>query len=237
VLASARAYPALQPGAAPERAALEAFAIAQAPGEPTARACLAACLDLATSGETQTAAGRKQFDELAEAVGVMNPRTEKALARGLQLAQGGGPSPHSQQQWVNPTGGALRGRDNWGEGHFGATRRRKNGTVYSHQGQDYLATLGQDVLAVTTGVVSKIGFPYTNNFHYKYVEITTANKVRVRHLYVDPASGIVVGASVVAGTVIGTYQSLQPKLPGISEHVHVEIIIGGVKVDPRQFIP
>jgi len=139
---------------------------------------------------------------------------------------------------VNPTGGALRGTDPlYGDGTFGATRRRKNGTPYSHEGQDYLATLGQDVVAVTAGVVSRIGFPYINNTHFKYVEITTASKVRVRHFYVDPASGIVVGAPVVAGTVIGTYQSLQSKLPGIPEHVHIEVIVGGVAVDPRQFIP
>ena len=87
VLASARAYPALHPGAAPKGADLDAFAITQVPAEPTARACLAACLELATSGETQTPAGRKQFDELAEAVGVMHPQTAKVLVTALQLAE------------------------------------------------------------------------------------------------------------------------------------------------------
>ncbi|MCH9000528.1 MAG: hypothetical protein IID48_20010, partial [Proteobacteria bacterium] len=46
VLASTRAYPALHPGAAPKGADLDAFAITQVPAEPTARACLAACLEL-----------------------------------------------------------------------------------------------------------------------------------------------------------------------------------------------
>ena len=87
MLLSSRAFPALQPGAAPKGTDLDTFAIAQAPGEPTARACLAACLELATSGETQTPAGRKLFDELAEAVGVMHPQTAKALTMGLQLAE------------------------------------------------------------------------------------------------------------------------------------------------------
>ncbi len=139
---------------------------------------------------------------------------------------------------MNPTGGGLRGIDPlYGDGTFGASRRDRTGNPYAHEGQDYLATLGQDVVAVTAGVVSKIGFPYINNTHFKYVEITTANNERVRHFYVDPAKGIVVGVSVVAGTVIGTYQGLQKKLPGIPGHVHLEVIIGGVKVDPRQFIP
>jgi hypothetical protein len=87
VLASARSFTALVAGAAPKREGLDAFGITQAPGEPTARACLAACLDLALSGETGTPAGRKQFDDLAEAVGVMHPQTAKTLAQGLQMAE------------------------------------------------------------------------------------------------------------------------------------------------------
>ncbi len=83
VLASARAFPALQPGAAPERDALEAFGIAQVPSEPTARACLAACLDLATSGEVETPAGRQQFEDLRSALGGPAPDA----ARHLQLAR------------------------------------------------------------------------------------------------------------------------------------------------------
>ena len=83
VLVSARAFPALERGAAPDRDALEAFGIAQVPSEPTARACLAACLDLATSGEVETPAGRKQFEDLREALEGPAPDA----ARRLQLAR------------------------------------------------------------------------------------------------------------------------------------------------------
>jgi hypothetical protein len=103
VLASTRAFSALQPGAAPKREDLDVFAIAQAPSEPTARACLAACLDLAASGEAQTPAGRKQFDELAEAVGVMNPQTAKALALGLQTAERDEDHRHMQVRRLGPS--------------------------------------------------------------------------------------------------------------------------------------
>ncbi len=95
VMVTARTFPALEPGAAPERDALEAFGIAQVPSEPTARACLAACLDLATSGEVETPAGRKQIEDLREAIAVKHPQTATALAQGLQTAQAGGPSPHA----------------------------------------------------------------------------------------------------------------------------------------------
>ena len=42
VLQSANAYSALHPGSAPKRADLDAAGITQTPGDPTARACLAA---------------------------------------------------------------------------------------------------------------------------------------------------------------------------------------------------
>ncbi len=45
VLASTRAFPALRSGASPKSADLDALGIAQVPGDPTARACLAACLE------------------------------------------------------------------------------------------------------------------------------------------------------------------------------------------------
>ncbi len=83
MLVTARAFSALRPGAAPERDALEAFGIAQVPSEPTARACLAACLDLATNGEAQTPAGRKQFEDLRSALEGPAPDA----ARRLQLAR------------------------------------------------------------------------------------------------------------------------------------------------------
>ncbi len=86
VLASTRAFPALQPAAAPKGAGLDALAIAQTPSEPTARACLAGCIELIQSGETGTPTGRKLFDALAEAVGVMHPQMARALATGVQLA-------------------------------------------------------------------------------------------------------------------------------------------------------
>ncbi len=171
-LISTLAHIALRVGAAPKRKDLDTLGIAQVPGDPTARACLAACIDLILSGEAQTPAGRQQVEELAQAVAVLHGQTAKTLLAAAQTAQAGGATQQSQQQWVNPTGGALRGTDpQYGDGTFGASRRDSKGQAYSHEGQDYLATLGQDVVAVTAGVVSKIGFPYKNNFHHKYVEI------------------------------------------------------------------
>ena len=220
VLDSSRAFSALHPGAAPDRAGLEVLGIEHAPSDPTARACLAACLDLAQRGETLTAADLKQGEELAEAVGVIDPKLAKTVLAAVQTAQAG-PSQQSQQQWVNPTGGALRGSDyKYGDGTFGARRRRKNGTIYSHEGQ-----------------VRIIEYPYPGNFNIRYVEITSPLGHVVREFYVNPQASTRVGSSVAAGQRIGTHQSLSAISPGMPEHVHVEIRMGGVPIDPRTLIP
>ncbi len=63
---------ALHAGAAPKRKDLDTLGITQVPGDPTSRACLAAIVDLILSGEAQTPDGRRQVEELAQAVAVPN---------------------------------------------------------------------------------------------------------------------------------------------------------------------
>ena len=79
VLDSTNAYAALRSGASPKGKDMEAVGITQVPGDTTARAALAACIDLILSGETQTDAGRKQFDGLEECVAVTNPQIGEVL--------------------------------------------------------------------------------------------------------------------------------------------------------------
>lgn len=126
----------------------------------------------------------------------------------------------------------MRGCDSQGCGQFGAGRR-----YGSHQGADYAATLGQDVLAVTGGVVDKVGYTYADDLSYRYVRISTVDGYSVRQLYIAPASGIAVSSSVTAGQVIGTYQGLGNRYPGITEHVHVDVRHNGNLVDLTKLIP
>ena len=100
-----------------------------------------------------------------------------------------------------------------------------------------MAAPGQSVVAIIAGKVTKIGFPYNGNFTIKYVEIASPLGYVVREFYVDPQVIIHVGSSVAAGQRIGTHQSLSATSPGMPEHVHVEIRMGGVPIDPRTLIP
>ncbi len=124
--------------------------------------------------------------------------------------------------WVNPTGGSVRGCDAKGCGAFGAPR---DGGGSDHLGMDFVATLAQNVKAVTSGSVTDIVEVYRDPAKrgYTQIEIERTDGQVVKELYVASAPGVVVGTPVTAGQIIGTQQPLQRIYPGITEHVHVQI--------------
>ena len=138
-----------------------------------------------------------------------------------------------QGDFVNPTGKDLRGCDGFGCGSFGADRDA-GGRL--HEGVDFDASAGQAVDAPISGFVSKIGAAYPGDPRYHYVEITNpALHYEARVFYVDPA--VREGQAVHLGQRIGRAHSLQPRYPGITNHVHLEIErTGGRKLDATRFI-
>ena len=136
------------------------------------------------------------------------------------------------RKWANPTGGKVRGCDSQGCGSYGAER-----DYGPHQAADYEAIPGQDVVAVTDGVVTKVGYPYGDDLSYRFIQIETPDGYLVRQLYTSPAAGIAKGASVSAGQSIGNYQGLGTRYPGITEHVHVDIRHNGQLINPTTVIP
>lgn len=135
--------------------------------------------------------------------------------------------------FANPTGGAPRGHDEFGDGRFGA---RRDGGSRDHEGVDYVAKAGQDVLAPISGYVTKIGYAYAGSSDLKFVEISNpALGYVARAFYVTP--GVEVGQTVRLGEVIGTDQSLQKHYPGITDHVHLEVMEpGGERVNAAELI-
>jgi murein DD-endopeptidase MepM/ murein hydrolase activator NlpD len=135
--------------------------------------------------------------------------------------------------FANPTGAAPRGHDDFGDGEFGA---RRDGGSRSHEGVDYIAQAGQDVRAPISGYVTKIGYAYAGSSDLKFVEITNpALGYVARAFYVDP--GVEVGQSVRLGESIGSVESLQRHYPGITDHVHLEVMEpGGERVNAAALI-
>lgn len=134
--------------------------------------------------------------------------------------------------FVNPTGQAPRLHDAFGFGEFGASR---DGGSRQHEGVDYVAAAGQAVAAPISGFVTKIGYAYGGDVSLKFVEITNpAIGYVARAFYVDP--GVEVGQAVRLGQPIGAVASLQSHYPGITDHVHLEVMKAGQRLDAQTLI-
>jgi murein DD-endopeptidase MepM/ murein hydrolase activator NlpD len=135
--------------------------------------------------------------------------------------------------FANPTGGVPRGHDEFGDGQFGA---RRDGGAREHEGVDYVAQAGQDVAAPISGYVTKIGYAYAGSSDLKFVEISNPALGYVARAFYVKAS-VEVGQAVRLGEVIGQDQSLQKHYPGITNHVHLEVMQpGGERVNAAQLI-
>ena len=155
------------------------------------------------------------------------PSAEQLVWRGVDIDGDG------QDDFANPTGKEVRSCDGFGCGAFGADR---DAGGRQHEGVDFDAAAGQAVDAPISGFVSKIGAAYPGDPRYHYVEITNpALHYEARVFYVDPA--VREDEAVHLGQRIGRAHSLQPRYPGITNHVHLEIErVGGRKLDATRFI-
>ncbi|MCZ6814360.1 MAG: M23 family metallopeptidase [Alphaproteobacteria bacterium] len=194
VLASTHAFPALQPGAAPKGTDLDALAITQVPGDPTARACLAACVELAVRGETETLAGRKQFDDLAEAVGVMHPQTLKTLVTAAQTAKGGGATALAR-----PTTWPVQNPKVTSP--FGPRPSPTPGASTQHNGVDFRAPSGTTIYSTEDGIIHGIG---SNSRAGNHIFVRNNNGSMSSYSHTAPLASLAVGQSVRAGDPIGS---------------------------------
>ena len=126
----------------------------------------------------------------------------------------------------------IRKRDNHGSGEFGAPRGSRK-----HRGIDLACYPGSVILSDFDGYISKIGYPYPPNGNkggYRYVEVTTEEGERVRYFYVKPL--VQKNSVVFEGNIIGVSQDITKFYPGMTHHIHVEIIKDGKYIDPTEFL-
>lgn len=134
--------------------------------------------------------------------------------------------------FVNPTGQPPRLHDAFGNGEFGASR---DGGSRHHEGVDYTADADQTVAAPISGLITKIGYAYGNDSSLRFVEISNpALGYVARAFYVDP--DVAVGQMVRLGESIGTVASLQSHYPGITDHVHLEVMRAGERLNAEELI-
>jgi murein DD-endopeptidase MepM/ murein hydrolase activator NlpD len=139
----------------------------------------------------------------------------------------------------------IRGNDKYGSGAYDAPRGSHN-----HRGADPACYPGSGVNSVSDGVVTKIGFPYSqddpdlrlstkekekflNKKALRYVQITYGG-LDFRYMYIIPS--VKVGDKIQKGVPIGTSISLQHIYPGITEHFHFEIKENGKHINPGNYL-
>lgn len=139
--------------------------------------------------------------------------------------------------WVNPTGGQVRGCDGGGCGNFGAPRNEGLGATPG--GTDYVATPGQNVVAVHEGTVTGIGYAYQGDTRLQIMNIKTPGGMTVGELYTAPSANVKVGTRVSTGETIGTAQDIRIRTgPKVTPHIHVQIRdSGGQRINPETLIP
>lgn len=123
----------------------------------------------------------------------------------------------------------IRGCDKFGCGHYGAKRGDR-----LHKGVDLVLAAGEEFESLAGGKVTKLGYCYKSDLTLRYVQVTTADGSAWRFFYVLP--GVKLGQQVKVGDVLGNVQSLQSRYPGITDHVHFEIMRNGDYVDPTPLI-
>lgn len=166
-------------------------------------------------------------DRRQEVVRAITPARTVVVWRG-QDVDGDGAA-----DFANPTGRAPRAHDGFGDGSYGA---RRDGGARSHEGVDYRALADQAVRAPISGYVTKIGFAYAGDDSLRFVEITNpAIGYVARAFYVRPE--VAVGDVLRLGDRIGSVASLQSHYPGITDHVHLEVMgPSGVRLDATNLI-
>lgn len=111
-----------------------------------------------------------------------------------------------------------RGSDDCGSGEFGASRGSRK-----HNGIDYVAAPGQKVCSHVEGVVTKLGYPYVDDLSFRYVEITSNDRLKHRFFYVEPC--VEVGDIIFECEVIGEAQNIAARYTNghMKNHVHYEV--------------
>lgn len=129
---------------------------------------------------------------------------------------------------IIPTTLEKRISDKFGEGHFGAPRGD-----HTHRGIDYCVPPESQILSPVAGEITKQGYPYGDDLSFRYVQITDKVGKQHRIFYCEPI--LPIGRTVKEGTVIGFSQDLTERYPGITPHIHYEVMVEEKYLDPEEY--
>ncbi|MHA1575263.1 MAG: M23 family metallopeptidase [Alphaproteobacteria bacterium] len=127
----------------------------------------------------------------------------------------------------------IRGVDAYGSGAFGASRKRKDGTRYKHQGIDIISKPNDKIKALTDGKFIRKVDPYGNGkFSGFLIEDKQKNLQKI--FYVLPI--ISIGTKFKKGKIIGIAQDIAGN-KNMTNHYHFEVRNKDKKLlNPNQFL-
>ena len=137
--------------------------------------------------------------------------------------------PVSTPSFVVPMSGATISKD------YSGKELQYNDTLKQweiHKAIDFLAGENINVYALTDGTVSNV---YNNYLEGNVIEIAHANGLV--SIYKSLAStNVKVGDKVVSGQIIGEAGTTMASELNMGAHLHFEVLLDGVKVDPNNYI-
>lgn len=129
----------------------------------------------------------------------------------------------------------IRDCDPHGCGYYGASRKRDGVSVPgAHNGIDVVVQPGEEVYAPISGKVRTL-FVYSGFTQMKGIEITSDN-MKLKMFYVSPVD-LQTGDIIVRGEFVGYAQDIASyhNAASMTPHIHVELYIDGVAVDPTDY--
>ena len=142
-------------------------------------------------------------------------------------------------EWPSPVGMLIRGPDKFAkQGGVYHAARSTEGRSREHEGIDILTIPRSPIQAPFTASVIRTADPYDDKHDAELLGILIRHmgdpRIQMKILYCKPVAGII-GKTITKGTIIAHAQTLQHLYPGIQDHVHVEVSISGMRVDPTPF--
>ena len=105
-----------------------------------------------------------------------------------------------------------------------------------HNGVDILSEAGGDVRAMASGIVTEISDHPLLGHSVSVLHAGNLTSI-YRNLVPEEIDGLAVGASVVAGQVIGHVGDTALVECCDEPHLHLEMTLSGVSVDPLDYVP